>query len=325
MKKIILVKTLVCLILIIIPVGIVIYSGTKHAMVDEKKKDQLHILVTTSIIADVVKNIVQGAKNKNGKNTVVIHTLMKVGVDPHAYETTIQDANRCNEADVIFVNGLNLEGNMGYIFANLRQVKSVYVVTDVLKERKIRKDTRFSAGVDPHFWGDVRLMSLVVEYIVEILKEIDPYHAELYAKNGEKYQEALNDLYYYISKKIKQLPQDKRIVITTHDFLGYFADAHGVNVQALQGFTTAREITLKRRKDLVQTIIKKKIKAIFSETGVSDRGVKSLLESCKIADYNLRISDRPLYADSIGPLGSPSGSYIGMMKHNVDTIIEELL
>jgi len=317
---------MVCTLLVIIPIATLIYSSVHTKKDSLKKVDQIHILATTSIVADLLKNIVQGAKNKKGNNAVVIHTLMKVGVDPHSYHATQDDTDRCNEADVIFVSGLNLEGTMGSIFKNLSEIKPVYIVTDVLKESQKRKDTRFSAGLDPHFWGDVRLVSLVVDYIIEILQKLDPYHAKLYTENGKKYQVELNRLYYYIEGKIKELSENRRIVITTHDFLGYFANAHGVNVQALQGFTTIREITLKRRKRLTQTIVKRGVKVIFSEAGrVNDRGVKSLVESCRLAGHDLRISDKSLYSDSIGRLGTGAGSYIGMMKHNVNIIIKELL
>ncbi|MEM7174012.1 MAG: zinc ABC transporter substrate-binding protein [Bacteroidota bacterium] len=323
MKKSSLLKKILWFGIMIFPIIILIHLSMDKRQ-NEKNAGQIRILATTSIIADVLQHIVKGVKGVNGKQMVYIHTMINIGVDPHGYESTPKDAQACNEADVIFVSGLNLEGTMGEIFINFKKIKPVYVATNSLKKHQIRKDEAHSIGVDPHWWCNPKLMIQVVTDMVGILQKLDPAHAQAYAENGQKYIAGLQDLNSYIIKKLKAFPGKKLIIITNHDFLGYFADAYDkVEVRALQGFTTASDISLRRRESLTKDIIKNNVKVIFLEQGVNQRGLASLVESCKIKGHRLQISKDPLYGDSIGPLNTSAGTYIGMITHNVNVLTKQ--
>ena len=320
-------KNIIITLLTLLPIAYLTYQGMMDTPKTKKSNTQIHILATTSIIADLLKNLVQDIHNHEGKQACIIHTMMKIGTDPHDYTTTIQDGHHCDQADVIFVSGLNLEGTMGHILANLSKTKNVYIATDALASNMIRRDPHHSAGVDPHFWGDIHLVHLVVNYMTVILQQLDPTHALAYAQNAKNYKRKLDQLHQYIETTIRKLPEHKRIIITTHDFLGYLAQRYGLQVHALkQGFSTVSPI-LARSKDRLadEIIIKKRVKAIFAETSINDKPIQSLVQYCRLKGYHLRISHEPLHADSIGPLHTPAGSYLGMMKHNVDTIVQALL
>ncbi len=279
----------------------------------EKTNQRLSIVTTTGMIGDAVKQVV-------GDQAEVI-SLMGPGVDPHLYKATQGDLQRLTDADIIFYNGLHLEGKMGEVLEKLGRLKTVEPVAAAIDTARL---ILISEGIhDPHIWFDVQLWKEAVKQIEKTMKEKDTANAAFYAANSLRYQQELDSLDASVRTSIQDIPETQRVLITAHDAFGYFGDAYGVEVRGLQGISTVSEFGLKDVTDLVNFIIDRKIKAIFVETSVSDKSIKAVIEGCQKKGWQVKIGGS-LYSDAMGEANSPEGNYVGMVSKNVSTIVEAL-
>ncbi len=313
MKK----NRLICPFLSILIVLLLIITLIHYFQINNKNlKDppRLNIVATTGMIGDALHNIVQ--------DKATITTLMGPGVDPHSYRSTARDGKELEKAALIFCNGLNLEGQMQSVFESLGQIKPVYLVSDGLCKTDIQQDPNFSAGQDPHIWGDVRLWKKVIIYISTKLQEKDPTNATLYKKNTEAYLKKLETLHQSIHQAIQKTPPSLRLLITDLDDFRYFGNAYGLEIKALRGFVKESEAGLKNRIHLKNLIIERNIKTIFLEATISSAPIKALVESCQMEGH--QVHTRILYSDTLGEKGTPAGTYIGMMQENLQHIVKGL-
>lgn len=277
------------------------------------KNETLTIVTTTGMIADAVQNIV-------GNNATVI-SLMGPGVDPHLYKATQGDLQKLTSADIIFYNGLHLEGKMGEVLEKLARTKTVVAVGDGINESRLRT---LAHGIhDPHIWFNVNLWKEAVQVAATTLAEKDSAQADFYSANAIRYIATLDSLHTSVTEQIKQIPESQRVLITAHDAFGYFGDAYGMEVRGLQGISTVSEFGLKDVTELVDFIIQRKIKAIFVETSVSEKSINAVIEGCKEQQWDVRIGGS-LYSDAMGAAHTPDGTYVGMVSKNVATIVEAL-
>lgn len=280
---------------------------------DTSKK--IKVVTTTGMIQDAVKNIV-------GDHAEVI-ALMGPGVDPHLYKATHGDLEKLTEADVIFYNGLHLEGKMGEVFDKLARLKPVAAVGEEIPEGMLRKVPGFQGAYDPHIWFDVSLWKHAVAAASSFMQEYDSAHAQEYQSRSEKYLLQLDSLHQAVKESILEIPGKQRVLITAHDAFGYFGDAYDIEVRGLQGISTLSEFGLRDVTDLVDFIIARKVKAIFVETSVSQRSIEAVVEGCREKNWDVRIGGS-LYSDAMGAAGTPEGTYIGMVAANVKTIVDAL-
>jgi len=282
---------------------------------DKTAKEKLNIVTTTGMIGDAVKNIV-------GDSAEVI-SLMGPGVDPHLYKVTQSDIKKLLNADVIFYNGLHLEGKMGEVLDQMSERKPVFAIYKGLTEKQLRATSEFQGNYDPHIWFSVQLWTDVVKFIGKNLAEIDQVHASFYQANTTQHVEELTFLHSWTAEQINTIPENQRVLITAHDAFGYFGREYSMKVKGLQGLSTAAEYGLKDVIMLVDFIFENKIKAVFVESSVSDRSIKAVIEGCKDKGHNVIIGGT-LYSDAMGAENMPEGTYIGMVKYNVTTIVEAL-
>jgi manganese/zinc/iron transport system substrate-binding protein len=280
-----------------------------------RKPGKLFIVVTTGMIRDAVKNI-------TGDKAEVV-SLMGPGVDPHLYKASHGDLEKITEADIIFYNGLHLEGKMGKVFEKAERIKPVVPVSKSISVNALREIPGYENTHDPHIWFDVRLWQQAVRNISEYLQTKDSANAPVYHKNAARYLERLDSLDKAVRKELQSVPASQRVLITAHDAFGYFGDAYGVEVRGLQGISTLSEFGLKDVTELVNFIISRKIKAIFVETSVSTKSINAILEGCREKGWNVRIGGT-LYSDAMGEANTPEGNYIGMVNANVKTIVTAL-
>ncbi len=278
-------------------------------------KNRFTIVATTSLIGDVVKNIVQ--------DHAAVITLMGPGVDPHAYNATQQDVKHLLQADIVFYNGLHLEGKMADILHKLSKKKRVYAAGEAITSAQQLVDPNFSVGIDPHIWFDVCLWKQVVQYMSDQLQAADPKKAAYYKENTVGYLQQLDELYEATLRSIQQIPAAHRVLITAHDAFGYFGRAYGMEVRGLQGISTVSECGLRDVTDLVKFIIQRNIKAIFLETSVPERPLQAVVEGCKKRGHQVIVGGH-LYSDALGQAGTPEGSYYGMVQANVQAIVSAL-
>jgi manganese/zinc/iron transport system substrate-binding protein len=276
---------------------------------------KMKIVTTTGMIKDAVEQVV-------GDKAEVV-ALMGPGVDPHLYKATQGDLQKLTDADVVFYNGLHLEGKMGEVLEKLGKLKPVIAVASRIKEENLRAVPGFQGTHDPHIWFDVKLWQNAVLAVSDFMKEHDKANAELYDANGKKYITRLDSLHEAVKNSILQIPKEQRVLITAHDAFGYFGDAYAIEVRGLQGISTVSEFGLKDVTELVNFIISRKIKAIFVETSVSQRSIEAVREGCQQKNWDVKIGGS-LYSDAMGQAGTPDGNYIGMVSKNVKTIVDAL-
>jgi manganese/zinc/iron transport system substrate-binding protein len=275
----------------------------------------LRVVATTGIIADAIQQIAQGA--------VDVHALMGPGVDPHLYKATQGDVKHLLHADVIFYNGLHLEGKMGEIFEKLARKRTVVAVTDHIPRNALRGVAGYDNTYDPHVWFDISLWKNVVTTIAETLMALDTPRALVYQQNLVRYQAQLDSLEGAVRHAIQQIPPQQRVLITAHDAFGYFGDAYDLEERALQGISTMSEFGVRDVTDLVDFIVTRKIKAIFVEASLSPRSIEAVLAGCRKRGWEVHIGGH-LYTDALGDAGSGADTYIAMVHHNVSTLVESL-
>ncbi|MES2766613.1 MAG: zinc ABC transporter substrate-binding protein [Bacteroidota bacterium] len=296
--------------IVLIACGISLSSCRKE---QENSNGKLQIITTTGMIQDIVQNIA------GDKATVV--ALMGSGVDPHLYKATANDLTRLGDADVIFYNGLHLEGKMADVFEKLNKRKPTLAVADGIEEPQFRMLSQTQH--DPHIWFDVKLWAKAAEFASKKLQEIDKPNAELYKANTQKYLLKLDSLDNWVRQEILKIPAEQRVLITAHDAFGYFGRAYGVEVIGLQGISTVSEFGVQDVVKLVDLINQRKIKAIFVESSVPKRSIEAVIMGAKERGGNVSIGGQ-LYSDAMGAKGTPEGTYIGMVSANVQTIVNAL-
>ncbi|MDN5210701.1 zinc ABC transporter substrate-binding protein [Fulvivirgaceae bacterium BMA12] len=276
---------------------------------------RMNIVTTTGMIEDIVKNIVQDSAD--------VISLMGPGVDPHLYKATQGDLKRLKDASLIFYNGLHLEGKLGDIFKNLGKIKLVMAVSDDIPRERLINNTTMGGQYDPHIWFDVSLWKEAATYVSQSLIKNDSINGPYYAQNTATYLLKLDSLHAYVKQKITEIPQDQRIMVTAHDAFEYFGQAYNIRVEALQGISTMSEFGSRDVVDLVNFITEKKIKAVFVESSVPEKYIRSVVEGCRKKGHEVIIGGT-LYSDAMGNKGTPAGSYIGMVRTNVNTIVNAL-
>lgn len=278
-----------------------------------------HIVATTTQISDLLKNIVG--------NRATVSSILGPQIDPHLYRLTRTDISLLLNADMIVYNGLFLEGKMEVVFDRLieKHEKPIYAIGDLVSPSYLLHpdNTQKFNQYDPHIWNDVLLWREATLKLAEKLCAFDHEGCPLYRKNAKTYAETLSQLNQYLISLVHSIPKSDRILITAHDAFNYLGHSYGIEVIGLQGISTDSETGLNHINQLVSLIIEKNIQAIFIETSISDRSIKALIEGVQSAGHSLKIGGS-LYSDAMGPSDSPAGTYIGMMEHNVSTIVKAL-
>lgn len=282
---------------------------------DKQPSDKLTIVCTTNILGDLVEQLV-------GDQAEVV-SLMGAGVDPHLYKATQGDLVQLNRADVIVYNGLHLEGKMTDIFEKLAKRKQVLVAAGGIPESKLINNSDFQGAYDPHLWFDIEMWSKVTEHLSKELMAIEKIDSQQLKQKTTSYLNELKTLHQWVEESISTIPQNQRVLITAHDAFAYFGRAYGIEVRGLQGISTVSEYGLRDVSDLVKFITNRKIKAVFVESSVSARSIEAVVKGCESRGHNVRIGGT-LYSDAMGEKGSEAGTYVGMVKHNVNTIVESL-
>ena len=273
---------------------------------------QLNIVTTTGMIADLTQNI--------GGKHVKVTALMGTGVDPHMYKATQGDLRRLVKADIILYNGLHLEGKLQEIFEKMARKKPVFAISTLISDDQL---IYHDNSPDPHIWFDITLWQKAGERVLQILITEDPNNQKQYKQNAQAYLEQLQQLHQWVKTEVQTIPKSRRLLITAHDAFGYFGRAYDIEVTGLQGVSTASEFGLQDIRQLKELIVKHQVRAVFVESSVSPRFIQALVKGVEAEGHSLTIGGE-LYSDAMGLSNTPEGTYIGMVKHNVSTIVNAL-
>ena len=282
---------------------------------DAATTGKLTVVTTIGMITDIVRNV--------GGTHVEVTGLMGPGVDPHLYKATAGDVARLTSAKLIFYNGLHLESKMGEILAKMTGNTKTIAVTDDVDKALLLTPPEFEGQYDPHLWFDVTLWMKAVEKVRNTLTEIDPGHQADYEANAERYLAELAELHQYVKTQVEKVPSEQRVLVTAHDAFNYFGKAYGFEVRGLQGISTATEAGIADVQELATFIAEHRIPAIFVESSVSSRSTEAVKAAVNSKGFNVKIGGQ-LFSDAMGTDGTPAGTYIGMVRHNIDTITAAL-
>ena len=282
--------------------------------------NKMNVVTTTTMVNDMVKEI--------GGDRVNVVGLMGPGVDPHLYKPASGDVVKLQRAKVIFYSGLMLEGRMTDLFFRMaRAGKLVYAVTESIPEKDRLEPPEFAGHWDPHVWGDPILWSKCVVTVVDGLSKADPAGAADYAKRGKAVVASYEAMKAWALQRIATVPRKQRILVTSHDAFNYFGQAFGFQVVAVQGLSTVTEAGLADIAKTVDFIKQKKIKAIFVESSVNPAAIERVSN-----DAGVKIGGE-LFSDACGRAGDiheshgekyDVGTFVGMIKHNVNTVVDAL-
>ncbi len=279
------------------------------------KPGRLKVVCTIGMIADAARRI--------GGDRAEVSQLMGAGVDPHLYRATPVDMRLLRNADIALSNGLHLEGRMVEVLEKPGEGVLARAVSKAMDPARLMRPPEFEGQYDPHVWFDVSLWSKAVEAVRDAYIERDPTGKDSYEANASRYLAELTDLHAWCKTQLNMIPQDRRVLITAHDAFGYFGRAYDIEVKAIQGVSTDSEAGVKDINNLVDLIVARKIGAVFVESSVPRKTIEALVEGCRSRGHVVAIGGE-LFSDAMGADGTPEGTYIGMVRHNVNTIVKAL-
>lgn len=267
------------------------------------------VAATTTQIQDYVKNV--------GGDRVMVTGILKPNVDPHDYEPTVEDANVIARADVIFVHGIGLDAWMEKTVKGGNANAPMVAATSGIKVLKGDENT---PGGDPHVWFDPTLVQMMVTNIAGALATVDPANVGAYQANAEAYRDQLTQLGNQLNGIFNQVPKERRKLVTNHDAFQYLARRYDLTIigAVIPSGSDAAEPSAKRINDLIDTIKKEQVKAIFAESSANPTVARQVAKETGIAIIDT------LYGDTLGEPGSDADTYLKMMVYDATTIANAL-
>lgn len=283
----------------------------------EGQAEKLNIVCTTSQITDAARRIAGDRAKVTG--------LMGPSVDPHLYKASQGDIGKLTDADVIFYNGLHLEGKMTDVLKKMAKKgeQEVVAVADGIDPSELIRLEEYGDAYDPHIWFDISMWSDAVDFMSAVLEDTDTLNADFYKSNAQKFIGEIDEFSQWAHAKMDSLPLTHRVLVTAHDAFEYFGREYTVQVIGLQGISTASDYGLRDVTNLVDFIIDNKVKAVFVETSVPRRSIEAVVDGCQKRGHDVSIGGT-LYSDALGAAGTPEGDYLGMYRSNVKTIYNAL-
>jgi manganese/zinc/iron transport system substrate-binding protein len=286
------------------------------ALPDDLAARKIRVVTTVGMVSDVVRNV--------GGDRVEVRALMGPGIDPHQYKASEGDVLRLGTADIVFYSGLHLEAKVGDVLERMGDRIRTKAVTDNIDRALLLKPDEFEGQYDPHVWFDVSLWAHTVDAVRDALIELDPGSADYYRANADRYRAELEELHEYVLQQAARIPEDQRVLVTAHDAFNYFGRAYGFEVRGLQGISTAAEAGTSDVRSLADFLAQRQIRAIFVESSVPVRNVEAVQAAVRSRGWDIAIGGE-LFSDAMGSEGTPEGTYIGMVRHNIDTVTRALL
>ncbi len=276
---------------------------------------RIRAVATVGMVADLVREV--------GGPDVDVVQICGSGVDPHLYKATRDDVLRLNSADIVFYSGLLLEGRMTDTLMKMAGSRPVIPVTGAIDESRLLEPDGFAGHYDPHVWMDVELWAECIDAVVVGLSERRPDRAGAFRERAEQFRRRLGDLHEYGRGCIASIPQERRVLVTSHDAFSYLGRAYDLDVQGIQGISTESEAGLQRVTALVDLLVSRRVPAVFVESSVPRKSIESLIEGAAARGHRVVIGGE-LFSDAMGPSETYEGTYIGMMDHNFTAITRAL-
>ena len=284
-----------------IPILLVLISSSVFAV-------PVKVATSFSILEDLVKNV--------GGNLVNITNFVPRDGDAHTYQPTTQDVRALSDANIVFINGLGLEGWFEKLAKNAASKAKIVPLSDGLKIQKIPQ----TGEIDPHMWWNLQNTIAYTKKIAVVLEKADPKNSSTYQKNAVKYVKTLSNLDAWAKLEVQKIPVKNRILVTNHDALGYFAARYGFKILGtiIPSGATEREASAKETARLIDSIKANNVRALFTENIINPKLAKAIS-----SETNVKIAP-PLYTDALGALGSSGETFVKAFRYNVNTIVNAL-
>ncbi|MBC6995676.1 zinc ABC transporter substrate-binding protein [Neolewinella lacunae] len=265
------------------------------------------VLASASIFADMAEVIAGGLLR--------VQSIVPIGGDPHIYEPTPADVQLVSRADLVLINGLTFEGWMNELIANSGTRANTVIITQGIGSIASEE---YANSSDPHAWMTAKNGQTYARNIRDALIALDPANQDVYTFNAGIYLQQLEDLDAEIFQQIESIPLEKRVLITSHDAFRYYGRHYGIRVEAALGTSTDAEVRTEDVNRLTRIIRETGVPAIFVESTINPKLIR------QIATDNGLIIGGSLYADSLADPSLPAGTYLGMLRHNTQTIVAAL-
>jgi len=276
-------------------------------------EDKIRVVTTIAQIAEPLSVI--------GGDRVAVQSLMGPGVDPHLYQAALSDIRKLANADAVFYSGLHLEANMLRVFRELGKAVPVLAVAEAIPAEELLTDEQ--GAVDPHVWFDIGLWQKALAAAVEELKRLSPRDAAYFEANKTAYFARMDALRKEAEDMVAQIPEKQRVLVTAHDAFGYFGRMLGLRVVGLQGLSTEDEVSLTDIDNTIELLVEHRVPAVFVESSVNPAAIRAVIEGAKERGLDVRLGGE-LFSDAMGRAGTEEGTYLGMFRHNVETITRAL-
>lgn len=270
------------------------------------------VVCTTTMIADLARRI--------AGDRLEIQGIMKTGEDPHVYDVRPRDAQMIAAADLVLINGLHLEATLGEVIEHHAKAGRVVKLGEHPEIKPLASQTAQGAP-DPHCWFNLRYFSIYAKSAVEALAKLDPAHESEYRHRGGEYLEELAALDQWVRQELSRTPKEQRVMVTSHDAFQYFGAEYEVEVHAVIGISTEQQPRPQDVEALEKLVRRRSVKALFIETSVS--ATLNQIVRKVAAATGAKIGGQ-LYSDSLGEPGTEAGTYLGMVRHNVKTLVAAL-
>jgi manganese/zinc/iron transport system substrate-binding protein len=303
------------LVLLVLGLGL---SGCDRAAGQADASGKKGVVCTTTVVGDLVRQI--------AGDKVSLRVIMPAGKDPHGYDAKPQDIALLKSADLIFYNGLHLEGTMVELLEHSLGGKAVAVTRDMPRDRLLPW-AQGGSTFDPHVWHDASLWAFAATTVGEELAKLDPPNAAEYRARAAGVVKDLTALHEELKSRLAQVPAERRVLVTSHDAYNYFGRAYGVEVKGLQGISTETEAGIASIQNAVELVVTRRIPAIFVESSVNPKTIERVQADAKARGLDVKIGGE-LYSDALGVPGEHAGfaveTYAGMIRYNVETIAKAL-
>lgn len=302
-------------ILIIMMAMLMFLLGACRDVDTEADPEKVQVVTTYSILQDMVKNV--------GGDQVEVHSMVKIGANPHEFVPLPEDLKKTADADIVFYNGLNLEtGNAWFERLLINTGKDgadapVFRVSKGVKPKYLTS-TENENETDPHAWLDVSNGIIYVKNIRDGLIQVDPKHKAIYQKNADEYIQKLEKLHHEAKSRFQQIPKEKRYLVTSEGAFKYFGAAYDLQTEYIWEINADNQGTPDQIRRLIDWIQQKKIQVLFLETSIDSRSMEMVSR-----ETGVPIGGK-VFTDSLGKPGETGDTYFTMMKWNIDTIQKQL-
>jgi zinc/manganese transport system substrate-binding protein len=272
---------------------------------DEPDRAGPRVVATTTQLADMARNI--------AGDRASVAEILTPNADPHDYEPRPGDARALADAQLVLQSGGDVDSWLGDLVKTAGSDARTVTLIDAVHSREGE-----GHEVDPHWWQDPRNAEVAVQRIRDALAKTDPGGTATYDGNAEAYLGRIRALDASIARCMERIPARERRLVTNHDALGYFADRYGITVvgAVIPALSTAARASAGETQDLVRTIRREGVSTIFPESSVNPK-----LEKAIAAEARAKVGP-PLWADSLGPKGSPGATYLGSLRFNAEAMAD---